>query len=1165
VDAFRGSARFQVLSRLGMGGMGVVYEAFDHERGQRVALKTLHNVDSVELVQLKNEFRRLQQVQHPNVARLYELHGEGGQWFFTMELIDGVDFHGYVRGVSDIRRRPTQSRPSRPAAEHTVRVSSSSELLPPPPMPGDLPPSFDETKLRLALRGLASALAALHEHGLVHLDVKPTNVLVTPEGRVVLLDFGLAAASGDDPALEPELLAGTPAYMAPEQVDGAVAAASADWYAVGVLAFEAMTGQRPRVGRTRPAEVVPGIPADLDGLCARLLDRDPAKRPGGAEVVELLGATPTPEPRQATVFVGRGAELSVLAEAQSAAAAGAGVTLVIEGEAGIGKSALVREYLVRTPDAVAFAARCHERESVPFRAVDGIVDALGRHLLWLPREVAESLLAPGAELLLRVFPSLRRVEAFSALPVPDAALPLAELRGGAFRALRAIFAKLAERSVVILWIDDLHWADPDSRALLAVLAGPAPPPRVFLVATSREERLAWLPLGARRLVLSPLAAGEAIDLARALSPRGADPEAIAAASAGHPLFVAEVARHADGLPKGARLRLEDALAARVTRLPSEARDLLELVAVAGSPVATLPLAAALGSAPIFWEALDALGHTQLIRTSSEERPTDAPLRVEIYHDRLREAVVAGLSQSARRQRHERMALALERSTGDEPELLARSWLGAGEPARAAPHFAAAGHRAAEALAFEQAAALYGRAIACGLAGEERAWVEERLGDVFAARGETQAAEEHYAGTERSLRDDDVAGRVRVLRKRAELLRQRGHSTEAEEVLSGALIESRTAGLTLEEGRTLHQLARVAMYRADYDTADERAQAAHQLARASGSADLALVARVTQANVAIFRGEPLHAIALVEVAALELGAAAESTQAEFYASRGRALLHAADYARATLALEEAAQRFRRLGLAGREAGVLNNLGAATFYQGEWEQAKLAWARFVGVCERRDDVQELATGLNNLAHVASQQGDFDEAAAQLARALAVAGRVGRPHTRGLLLGNRAELDLMRGELGAAREALRECESLFAQLGAREDALETKRRLADLALADGRPADALSIASDAAVAAAKAGLRLEAAALLRVRATALRSLGRFDEAKAALSSARTAARSLHVAYEDARLELEAAELAAAAGDRAEAAERAADARGRFERLGARPWAARARALVH
>src|SRR6185503_18411240 len=144
--------------------------------------------------------------------------------------------------------------------ENTVRGSASQEAAPVPPMPGELPPSFDETKLRLGLRGLASALAALHEQGLVHLDVKPTNVLVTPEGRVVLLDFGLAAGAGDDPALEPELLAGTPAYMAPEQVDGAVAAASADWYAVGVLVFEAMTGQRPRVGRNRPAEVVPGIP-----------------------------------------------------------------------------------------------------------------------------------------------------------------------------------------------------------------------------------------------------------------------------------------------------------------------------------------------------------------------------------------------------------------------------------------------------------------------------------------------------------------------------------------------------------------------------------------------------------------------------------------------------------------------------------------------------------------------------------------------------------------------------------------------------------------------------------------------------------------------------------------------------------------------------------------
>src|SRR5262249_42632337 len=129
----------------GRGGMGVVYEALDRERGARVALKTLQHVSADGLLRFKTEFRALQDVHHPNVVRFGELFEERGQWWLTMELVEGDSFLDHVR-------------------------------------PGG---RLDERRLRVALPQLAAALRALHGHGLVHRDIKPHNVLVTAAGRVV--------------------------------------------------------------------------------------------------------------------------------------------------------------------------------------------------------------------------------------------------------------------------------------------------------------------------------------------------------------------------------------------------------------------------------------------------------------------------------------------------------------------------------------------------------------------------------------------------------------------------------------------------------------------------------------------------------------------------------------------------------------------------------------------------------------------------------------------------------------------------------------------------------------------------------------------------------------------------------------------------------------------
>src|SRR5690606_14746783 len=208
IGAFLCADRFQVLRRIGEGGMGMVYEAFDAQRDEKVALKTLSQSDPRGIYQFKNEFRSLSQLHHPGLVRLHQLFVENDTWFFTMDLIDGQRFDRWAR-------------------------------------PGG---RLDERRLRDATAQLVRALSAIHQAGKLHRDVKSSNVLVDRDGRVAVLDLGLCVESskgGAGQTVSEWLLAGTPEYMAPDQAFGAPATPASDLYGVGVMLFEALLGRLP--------------------------------------------------------------------------------------------------------------------------------------------------------------------------------------------------------------------------------------------------------------------------------------------------------------------------------------------------------------------------------------------------------------------------------------------------------------------------------------------------------------------------------------------------------------------------------------------------------------------------------------------------------------------------------------------------------------------------------------------------------------------------------------------------------------------------------------------------------------------------------------------------------------------------------------------------------
>jgi tetratricopeptide (TPR) repeat protein len=701
--------RFELRRRLGAGAMGVVYEAFDREREELVALKTLPGADGHWLARFKHEFRALHDLAHANLVRLGELFDGESEPFFTMELVRGVDFLSWVR-------------------------------------PGA---SCDELRLRAALAQLVVGVAALHEAGKIHRDLKPSNILVAPDGRVVLVDFGLVAEAEAGRSSKSSDVVGTVAYMAPEQALSGRVTAAADWYSVGVILFEALTGERPHTGTTyeilmqkaraevvSPRARVPSTPRDLDDLCRALLQNNPAERPQAREILQRLRASGAGESSRdsssggpiAPPFVGRAAELAALRAAYDSVRDGP-LLYLIEGASGVGKSHLVDRFLHQLadeePNTFVLTGRCYEREVVPFKALDGIADNLARRLARLPPAEVAEVLPRRAALLARLFPVLRRVEAIASAPlVPDVPDPH-DQRRRMFAALRELFLRLADRRRLVWYIDDLQWTDADSVALLADLIASEDKLPVFIIATlrpvddaTRRERLATIEALAptQRVRLDELTPADARELAERLLP-GGDPaihQAVASEAGGHPMLLHELARHALDSRRGAArsTTLDEMLAARIDRLTSGERALLEVVAVSGGPIShdVAAVAAQLTSAEEA-RAADVLRAAHLVRTDGVRRAD----RIIPYHDRVRERVQAQLDAARLRHVHERLALALEQTGAAErdPRALVRHARAAGRHALAAAHAQIAARQAEAALAFDQAAEFYAIAVELG--------------------------------------------------------------------------------------------------------------------------------------------------------------------------------------------------------------------------------------------------------------------------------------------------------------------------------------------------------------------------------------------------------------------------------------------------------------------
>lgn len=742
---------------------------------------------------------------HPNIVRLYELFSDGPRLAFTMERIHGVDLLQYV------------------GAPGTVTGWSTDDV--------QLTQGPDEARLRDSMRQLALGVDALHRAGKLHRDLKPTNVLVDQDGRTRVLDFGLVRETDDEEGsglTVSGMVMGTPAYMSPEQAEGRKLTPASDWYAVGVILYQCLTGQVPHVDEhsevgvmlaraTTPAadprHLRDGVPDDLANLCMGLLALRAKDRAG---LDEILAIAPASEPQRTVAsargehpLLGRDAALGALHEAYNSASLGRTVVALVDGVSGIGKTALVDHFLrsLRRRDGViVLRGRCYERESVPFKALDPLVDHLVRFLRRLPASEAAGLMPRDVHAVARLFPALLDVEVIDRAPRRDGAVgdDLA-LRARAFEAFKELLGRITDRRPLVLHIDDLQWTDDDSASLLLELLRPPDSPHLLLVGAYRREdadanaalrRLidglsrSKPKVDMRRVALGPLPPAHAALLARVLLGEHDLPtemaEAVARECDGVPLFAGELVRHVaarhrqDGvtpeLPP-----LDEVLRARIDDLPRPAQRVLEVIALAARRIpvpVSLEVAAAPGAGR---DALELLRADHYVRTLGT--PND-PL-VETYHDRIRSAAVERMNEDERQATHRGLAHALRDREDTDPEHLLLHFRAAGERDPAQRYAGLAAARAESSLAFDRAAELYDAALTLSsdAAPHVRAELLRKRGTALANAGRGWDAAHAFLD---AAKLEDGALRLDLERRAAEHLLEGGHSDEGRGVLTKVL-------------------------------------------------------------------------------------------------------------------------------------------------------------------------------------------------------------------------------------------------------------------------------------------------------------------------------------------------------------------------------------------
>jgi len=1061
---------YRPLSRIGAGGMGTVYLADDAE-GRRVAVKVLHDHlcgDPAFERRFRREIELGARIRDPRVVGTlgggtFDREGARGPgYYIAMEFVEGQTLRDLIRADA--------------------------------PLPEAL-------CLHLA-REVCAALRAIHAAGVVHRDLKPENILVTPDHAVKVGDLGIARSLRSTVASEGSAFAGTVLYAAPEQFGEGEVDGSADLYALGLILCELGTGTHPFAGEDavaimrRHLEAVPRAPSEsnpclsafYDAVVATLTGKRREDRfPSAGALFEALegreasrwwresgrsrarrGSRRHLAPRE-TSLVGRAGEMAALHAAFAEAASGHGRLVIVEGEAGIGKSRLCEEFL----DLLAAGGEAFHDLRGSYAPGSGATGsgafstAYREHLGPARLESAVRERLETMERLAPAFAALLRGE-----PPPPGSEPLSR------ESMQAVFVRVtrslaAERPVVLL-LEDLHLAPVEAHALVLAMAPALRRERVLMLLTARPDGLEeWtLALGRagdlRRLAPARLGAK---DLARLLGEAfGSEHLAedlsymIATRSDGNPFFALEIVR---GLrEQGALARREDGgwrrtrvidaigvpssvrelVLGRLAGLEAQDKDLLDLAACCGHEFDPMLVAEASGRGVL--PALQRLGWIErrhrLVRSAGRFCVFD--------HHQVRETIYDGLMAPLREQYHLLLGGLLEGRVPQAAAEICEHFLRSAEPARARPHLAAAFDRVERGYGAEAPARLARLALAAPglLEGRDRGLLLLRFAaslELLGRSEEQAAAIDEALAIASALRDEAL--RLGALVARAQMLHGTGRHRDAEPLLADALALARTLGDGAAESRVEQSIGIVAMETGRADDSIAHLARARDLFREAGDrrGEGATTGNLGNAYLRLRRHAEAEECFRRQLA---LATALGDLRTEGIASGslGNLALDRGD-AEAALALH---RRYlataRQTGYRRGAARALASLAIAAKFLGRFEEAERHYVEACDISREIGSRRGECYAMTNLARLRGLLGEFDDATSLADAARAILEGLGdRPAAAfaTLVLG---EIAGMRGEREAARD-------LYAQAIEGLDPRERATPLRRLAALSGEPA--------------------------------------------------------------------------------------------------------------
>lgn len=845
--------RYQLESELGRGGMGTVYRAQDTLLAREVAIKVLSTGDlgTQGPGRLLEEAKAAAQLNHPNIVSIYDVGQAEDSSFIVMELLEGETLRNH-------------------------NVESIDAVI-------------------LIARQLCAALEHAHSQGIVHRDLKPENVIIAPNGTAKLTDFGLARPVASRLSRE-GLISGTVFYLAPELALGQEFDGRADLYALGITLYELLTGRLPFAGddplavisQHLYAPVVPprahraDIPSPLDQLITSMLGKQPDSRPASAaEVAAALDRLESAAGDQVLLveavedlplldrlirgrFIGRAGELKALRQRWAHAQEGNGHLVLISGEPGIGKSRLAREIIAyaRLSGAYVLQGGSYEYETklpyLPF------VEALRDWVHSQPDEHLRQMLATTAVELAKLAPEIE--DRLGPLQ-PNPALNPEEERLRLFDNVSRFLQNLAQQRGLLVFFDDVHWADQGTLTMLHYLLRRLQGDRVLILGAYREVELdrkhplsaALVSWNRERLVtriqLSRFTPEEcALLLATMFGQEQISAEfteAIYRETEGNPFFIEEVAK---ALVDQGQIYLQngdwerkaidelvvpqsimEAIGRRLDRLSEECVEALQSAAVLGKDFAFSELAAIVEmDEERLLDVLDEASRTQLVQIESAER-------FVFTHDKIREVLYEELNPIRRRRLHRRIVDVFEDLYEHDlekhvAELAYHAVLG-GDLEKGMVYSVQAAEKSSRVFAHEEALNYYQQARDCALAlddDEQLLAIEEATGNVHANRGHALLAAENF---QRAL---NLATRRE---KRAFLKNKIGSAYtdigdgRALEYLNSALDELDPESQRTEVAWSLAMIARNHHFRAQYEQSIALLKRALDLAEPSEDASL----------------------------------------------------------------------------------------------------------------------------------------------------------------------------------------------------------------------------------------------------------------------------------------------------------------------------------------